>query len=200
MSNAVFPPASGTVRLAWKNSRTPEFRTQIASAENGLESRAIKWVYPRWHWKLNYEVLGQSGHEYGDQLRPIVGHFLVHKGAGDTFLFQDPEDFSMTDQVIGVGNGTTKNFQIVRTYGGFVEPMYEIKSGTLVVKVNGSTTGVTQTNGLVTFISAPALGASITATCQFYFRVRFEQDLQEFENFTYLLHAMREVRLIQEKR
>lgn len=202
MSNDVFPP-SGT-RLAWGNIRTPEFRTLIEDSASGLEARTSKWVYPRWRWTLTYHALGQAGHQFGDQLRPIIGHFLKHRGAGDTFLFRDPEDYAITNQTIGTGNGATKHFQIVRNYGGFVEPIYEIKGGTLVVKKAGVTqtdpTHYTQASGLVQFVTAPSVGQAIAVDCEFYFRVRFEQDLQDFENFTHLLHAMREVRLVSEKR
>ena len=205
MSNATFPPPSaGTVRLAWSNVRAPEFRTLIEESANGLEARTSKWVYPRWRWTLTYHAIGEAGHEFGDQLRAVVGHFLAHRGAGDTFLFRDPEDYAIAAQNIGTGNGVTKNFQVVRNYGGFVEPIYEIKSGTLVVKKAGVTqilsTHYVEDDGLVQFFTAPAVGQAITVDCEFYFRVRFAQDLQDIENFTHRLHAMREVQLVSEKR
>ena len=208
MSNAVFPPPSapGVVRLAWSNVRTPMFRTAIAEATSGLEAAAARWIFPRWRWLLTYHAIGEAGHELGDQLRPIVGHFLTHAGRGDTFLFQDPEDFSLANQATypATGNGTTKHFQILRNYGGFIEPIFEVKSGTLVVKVNGvtQTAGVdyTESEGLVQFGLPLANGVAVTASCQFYFRVRFAEDAADFENFTYRLHALREVELLSKKR
>ena len=205
MSSDIFPPpAVGAVRLAWSNVRTPEFRTLIEDSANGLEARTSKWVYPRWRWTLSYPAIGQAGHQFGDQLRAVVGHFLKHRGAGDSFLFRDPEDFSVVNQLVGVGNGATKNFQIIRNYGGFIEPIFEVKSGTLAVRKAGvtqtPTTHYTEDDGLVQFITAPAVGQEVRVDCEFYFRVRFDADTQDFENFTYLLHAMREVRLVSVKR
>lgn len=203
MSNLVFPPTTPTpVALAWGNKRRPEFSTTVNTASSGRDTRVSKWAFPKWHWLLTYGSLGEAGHEFGDQLRAVEGFFLTHHGRGESFLFQDPEDYVITDQVIGVGNGSTRAFQIVRNYGGFVEPIYDIKSGTLSVKkagvVQGS--GWSQTSGLVTFTAAPANGEEIKASCQFYFRVTFEEDEAEFENFTYRLHALREVGLVLDKR
>lgn len=204
MSNLVFPPESpGPFRLAWGNVRTPEFHTQRVEVASGLETSTPRWIYPRWHWRLTYLALGQAGHEYGDQLRPIEGFFLRHKGSGETFLFRDPEDHTITSQVVGTADGVTRKFQIIRNYGGFLEPIWEIRAGTLVVTNFGGSvmSGYTESQGLVQFAAPPhPENAQIRVTCEFYFRVRFTSDLQDFENFTYLLHTMREVRLQSVKR
>jgi len=207
MSNAVFPPAAtgtGTGRLDWSSARSPEFKTLTEEVASGLDTAAATWAFPRWHWKLAYGSIGQAGHpQLGDMLRPIVGHFLTHRARGDTFLFRDPEDFAITNQFIGAGNGVTKNFQILRNYGGFVEPIYEIKAGTLVVKNQSGTTltGWTESQGLVQFaVAPPGTVTQIKASCEFYFRVEFDDDSIDFENFTYLLHALREVHIKSVKR
>lgn len=208
MSNDIFPPSG--LRMAWNNVRTPEFRTVVESADDGRETRASKWVYPRWRWQVSFNAIGEAGHAWGDQLRPILGHYLKHRGAGDTFLFRDPEDYAITNQTLGTGDDVTKVFQIVRNYGGFLEPIYDVKGGTPVVKKAGVTQTYTATNpppggqytisnGLVIFGTAPTFQV-ITISCEFYFRVRFAVDVQEYENFSYLLHAAREVELVSVKR
>ena len=51
------------------------------------------------------------------------------------------------------------------------------------------------------FATAPSPPTtSVRATCEFYFRVQFDDDSVEFENFTYLLHALREVHVKSAKR
>ena len=66
---------------------------------------------------------------------------------------------------IGTGDGTTKSFQLVRNVGGFVAPVQNPAGQIAAVTVVGSTPKVVQntdytiTNGLVTFVAAPAPGA-----------------------------------------
>jgi hypothetical protein len=46
-----------------------------------------------------------------------------------------------------------------------------------------TTSSILQPNGVITFGAAPAAGVAVTADFSYYFRVRFKNDLQEFENF-----------------
>lgn len=51
-------------------------------------------------------------------------------------------------------------------------------------------------NGLVTFASAPLSGAALTWTGGYYWRCRFEKDLQEFNNFLYQLWEAKSVAFV----
>lgn len=182
MSNAVFPTLPG---LGWSVGKTPEWSTKTQRMASGREFRAAFMSYPLWRFSLNYDFL-RAASAYAE-LQSLMGFFNARQGAYDSFLYTDPNDNSVTDYQFGTGDGTTVAFQLTRAYGGFIEPVMNVNTLTNIKKA-----GVAQSNpanytigstGLVTFTSAPANGAALTWTGSFYFRVRFLQDVAEFEEF-----------------
>jgi hypothetical protein len=82
--------------------------------------------------------------------------------------------------MFAVGDGTTTIFQIKRPIitGGiaFSEPVFAF-NGNPVITVDGAETAVTVLDlGKVQFATAPANGARLNWTGQFYYRCRFEID------------------------
>jgi uncharacterized protein (TIGR02217 family) len=125
------------------------------------------------------------------ELQTLAGFFLARSGAFDSFLFNDVTDNSVTDQQIGLGTGSLLTFQLVRTYGGFIEPIQNTNS-VPVIKVNGITKTVgtdysIDQYGQVTFVVAPGAGLTVTWTGTFYYRVRFKTDYLDFNNFMHQL-------------
>lgn len=146
-------------------------------------------------------------------LETLVGFFLARGGQFDDFLLNESdltgrlEDSVYSGQPIGVGDGTTKSFQVVRNIGGFLEAVQNPMNQTATVRVSGVAkvqgTDYTITNGLVTFVNAPAAAAPISADFIMLHRVRFDvgssrssKEGIEFSNFYYNLYECREVQLI----
>jgi len=185
MSNAVFPMLRG---FTYPVIKKPTFSTIEQEAVSGIKKHIANWVYPRWQIEIPVEfLLDDVAH---DELKTLVGFFLARQGRFDSFLFDDPDDDYIEGQWLGVGDGTTTIFQLVRAYGGFIEPCLNIKSAPVpVVYLNGaaqapSTYAITYTNsGLLTFTAAPAAGAVITADFGYYWRCIFQEDLSEFDKF-----------------
>jgi uncharacterized protein (TIGR02217 family) len=114
-------------------------------------------------------------------------------GMYDTWLFDDPSDDTVTAQSFGTGDGTTTAFQLTRTLGGFNEPIQNI-NGTPSIYIGGmlQSSGYTiGSTGIVTFSTAPSIGAVLTWTGNFYFRCRFTVDLAEFDQFAKNLFRMK---------
>lgn len=179
MSNAVFPALPG---LMWDVVKQPEFSTKVQTSASGKDSTAAYWTYPRWTFKLSYELL-RGGAE--TELNTLLGFFLARKGRFDTWLYTDPSDHTVIGQQIGIGDSSTVAFQLVRTISGFTEPMKAI-NGAPVVKIGGitQTTGWSiNSTGVITFTTPPASGAVITADFSYYFRCRFLKDAAEFNQF-----------------
>lgn len=195
MSTLVFPTLPG---LSWNIARIPEFHTRIQKAVSGREIRLAFMSSPMVTFKLSYEVLRQDA-TYSE-LKTLCSFFLTMKGSFDSFLFDDPMDNAVTNQAIGTGNGSNKAFQLVRTYGSgttaFAEAVANPKSG-YVVKVGGVTqSGYTiDANGVVTLATAPANGAAVTWTGGYYYRVRFNQDVSEFNQFMNALFELKKLEL-----
>ncbi len=191
MSNAIFPTFIG---LGWSAPKTPQWNTRVQRAVSGKELRAAYQSRPIWKYGLTYEVL--RGDAVNAEIQSLIGFFNARMGSYDSFLFRDPSDNSVTDQGIGVGDGTTTVFGLVRAYGGAVEPIGY--ADTSAFKVDGSTVTaltITDNHTTVTFTTAPAAGKLVTWTGTYYFRVRFDKDMAEFEQFMKDLWSLKKLEL-----
>lgn len=177
MSYPVFPSFPGQ---AIGIKRTPLWRTGVQSSLSGKETRIAYMSYPLYQWSLDLSVL-RSYASYAE-LAQIIGLINTVQGMAGNFLFMDPEDNAVTAQPFGIGDGTTTKFQLVRTYGGYTEPVQQPFSS-INVYSNGTIigSGVTQIgNGVLQFLTPPASGAALTWSGQFYFLCGFLQDKQQF--------------------
>ena len=195
MSNAIFPNLAG---LAWDVLKVPKFSTLIQRAASGREVRAAIMAYPDWEWTLTYDLLRDDA--VNNELKTLMGFWLQRQGAFDSFLFTDPNDFSVTGQALGTGDGSNRNFQLIRTYGGFNESIYDL-NGASVIKLNGTPTAAYTISGtgLIIFTTAPGAGVSVTGDFSFYRRVRFKEDTAEFANFMFKLWSLRQISLVSVK-
>lgn len=194
MSYVVFPSLPG---LDWNVVKTPMFRTTVKESISGLESRTPLWSYPVWEIEMQYEFL-RADVAY-TELQTLIGFFLARQGSYDTFNYLDPDDNAVTDQQFAIGDGTTKDFQLARAYQGFLEPVFRV-SGTPTIKVNGVTKATPadytiNSEGLVSFVTAPTSTHPITWTGSFYYRVRFADDSADFRAFMKNLWDARKITL-----
>jgi uncharacterized protein (TIGR02217 family) len=193
MSNAVYPSLPG---LAFDVRRVPMFKTITHEAASGREYRGFLMGSPRYRYILTYDILTDNG-SWLDGFRTLLGFYNARKGSYDDWFFTDPDDYAAGGSVFGTGDGSTKTFQLARTLGASSEPVYDL-NGAPAISVAGvlkSTPGdyTVGSSGLVTFVSAPANGASLTWTGSFYWRCRFEADELEFTKFMHKLWEAREV-------
>jgi len=86
----VFPTLPG---LAWSVTKTPTFQTRIQRAASGRELRALDYPYPLWQFALVFDFLRDNPTAGYDELRTLMGFFMLCQGAFGTFLFRDPSDF-----------------------------------------------------------------------------------------------------------
>ncbi|MGH9568318.1 MAG: DUF2460 domain-containing protein [Candidatus Angelobacter sp.] len=214
MSNILFPKIRG---LAWSIVKTPTFSTGIQESLAGREVRMQNFQNPIWEFTLTYEYLlnDPRSRDENEQtpLEALVGFFLARGGQFDDFLLNESdltgrlEDSVYSGQPIGTGDGATRSFQLVRNLGGFLEAVQNPMNQTAAIYVNGAAKAqgpdFSIANGLVTFTTAPAAGATITAGFLMLHRVRFQQGSSrsgkeglEFSNFYYNLYECREVQLV----
>ena len=199
----IFPTLPG---LAWSVTKTPTFQTRIQRAASGRELRALDYPFPLWLFTLAFEFLRDNAAAGFDELRTLMGFYLMCQGAYGSFLFEDPTDREAAGQILGVGNASATVFQLQRAMGtalpggGFFEP---IAAPELVTAVYFN--GVTQSpagysadpeTGLVTFGSPPPDGQIITADFSYFFRCRFVDDRYDFENFMDRLWQLKKLTFI----
>ena len=194
MSNQVFPTLPG---LSWSIVKSPIWKTVSQESVSGMEIRLGLTTFPRWRITLIFEIL-RSTNGF-TELQQLIGFFNLMRGSCDTFLFQDQDDYNVNSQVFGTGDGSNHTFYISRQYGAFSEPIQDFITPPQIY-VNGALkylgSDYTIALGVVTFTAAPAVGALVAWTGQFYKRVRFVNDEAEFEQFMFGLWNAKKIELI----
>ena len=165
----------------------PERRTQIVELASGDEERNASWANSRRRYDVAYGI------RRADDLAAVVAFFEARNGRLYGFRFKDWADYksctpsqmpSATDQVIGTGDGTTTDFQLVKAYTSgaqsWARAITKPVAGTVRVAIDGteqaSGWSVDTTTGVISFTTAPASGAAITAGFAFDVPVRFDTD------------------------
>lgn len=154
----------------------PTFQTTIVSLKNGREIRNADWSTAKHKASAQYNGLTQAQFLYLKDLH------LSCRGAVYAFLFRDWTDFNAADAQFGVGDGTTKTFQLSKTSslpGGtpYVRTVRAPEAG-VVVKAAGVVTAATVStaDGSVMFGAAPASGATLTWSGKYLLVMRFAND------------------------
>lgn len=178
MTTPVFPQLPG---LGWPLTRSPIWSTGVQTTQSGRESRAQFMSYPLYKWSATYEVLRNASAT--PEFQQLLAFFNACAGQAVAFYFSDPDDNTATAQSFGAGDGTTKSFQLVKSYGGFGEPVFSVNAISQVT-VNGVATGAYTVNaatGIITFTTAPASGAALAWSGTYYYLCRFLADTYGFD-------------------
>ncbi len=181
------------VDIALKSRGGPERRTRITTLVSGREERNAQWAHSRRKFDAGYGVHSLAA------LAKVVAFFEERRGMLYGFRFRDPGDYlscipggvaKPDDQVIGLGDGTLKSFQLVKAYGSSHAPYQRIiqkpVEHSVRIGVNGAELprnefSVSIRSGVVTLAKAPARGAVITAGFSFDLPVRFDTDYLEID-------------------
>lgn len=170
----------------------PTFNNVIQEAIAGNEQRYGKWIKCRGVGDLSYSLL--SSRDVVGDYKAILSVYLACRGSLYPFRFKPWGDHFATDELFGVGNGSTTQFQLIKTYDpgklllGTTGGRTYVREITLpssnpapVIKVDGVTktltTDYTITDGLVTFTSPPASTKLCTWTGEYDVLVRFDGNL-----------------------
>ncbi|SIR08373.1 TIGR02217 family protein [Paracoccus thiocyanatus] len=165
----------------------PERRTQIVELASGDEERNASWANSRRRYDVSYGI------RRTDDLAAVVAFFEARNGRLHGFRFKDWSDYkscapsgmpAATDQVIGTGDGSQTEFQLVKRYTSgaqtWVRTITKPVAGSSIIAVNGSplASGWTldSATGIVTFSAAPGPSIAITAGFEFDVPVRFDSD------------------------
>jgi len=177
--------------------KTPQWKTRRAQAVSGFERRVQQRIYPMYNVELSVEVLRDA---VGlDEAKNLIGFFNARAGMFDAFRYTDPDDNSVTDQLFGARDGTTVEFQLVRTYGGFAEPVHNVNVLTNI-KSNGVALASPadysiSATGLVTLAAPGTPGHVLTWTGSYYWRVIFDEDRLPFRKLLQGLWDLRKLPL-----
>lgn len=180
-----FPALPGQ---GWSVHKRPSFSTRVASHVSGREVRRPNFARTLYEFEVTFDGLDSGGSFAGlgaQSLQALLGFYLAAQGQYGTFLYTDPSDCAAVDQPIGTGDGSTTNFTLARSLGGYTEPVGWV-TALSAVTVGGTAQGggaftLNQPNTLV-FAAAPAAGAAVAASFAYAFVCRFLDDQEDFEN------------------
>ena len=185
------PSLPSLAGLSWSRHKKPGFSTRVASHVSGREVRVALMTYPLYEFEAVYSGLASSATVAfaglgASSLQSLMGFFLQLQGQFGTFLYTDPDDNTVAGQAFGTGDGATTSFAMMRSLGGFLEPVGWVGS-IANVYLNGTPQSsgnysLTAPNTLV-FTSAPASGVTVSADFSYAFNCRFLDDQMDFEEF-----------------
>lgn len=150
---------------------------QKTAAAVGNSGVSVK-PYPTWDFEFDLDnVLGNESLA-NSVISSFMGIFMQCQGQAGLFYFLDPQDNFVSAAQFGIGDGTTTKFQLSRGINGATD-IIQNPFGTPQIYINGvlqaGTYSISST-GVVTFTSAPSIGAVIAWTGSFYFLCRFSAD------------------------
>lgn len=162
----------------------PERRVDIVTLGSGREARNTPWA----HGRRRYDIGGAV--RTLDELHELIAFFEARRGKLHGFRFRDPFDCKSCapsaapgpgDQQIGVGDGATAAFQLVKAYGDYRRPVRKPLGASVRVAVENAELdagafGLDAATGVVTLASEPEDGAIVSAGFLFDTPVRFDID------------------------
>lgn len=185
MSN--FHNISFPLKLARGAAGGPERVTEIFELGDGREARNTAFAGSRRRWEVGSAIRSL------DELAQITAFFEARRGRLHPFRFRDPADYKScnpsaaitpNDQFIGMGDGTTKTFQLTKSYGDAAGSYNRLIKKPVVGSVRIAKGGtelmagfsVDAATGLVTLTIAPAIGVEVRAGFAFDTPARFDAD------------------------
>lgn len=166
----------------------PERRTDVVTTASGREERNSRWANSKRRYEAGFGVKSL------DDIHTVVTFFEERRGRLYAFRWKDHADFKScaasaivgaSDQQIGVGDGVTTSFQLIKNYGtglrNYARTINAPIAGTVVLAVNGTLNSfftIDAQTGIVTFTAGhiPPVGAVVTAGFEFDVPVRFDSD------------------------
>lgn len=168
------------------------FNTVVQTTATGHEYRLARQSQARHRYRLMAGLRTQA------EAMALKTFAMARRGSLHSFRLKDWIDYtsnddgttaaSNLDQIIGIGDGTTTQFQLIKTYdetgpAPYVRTIELPVAGTVVAADDGvGTSSWTLSNpgGVLTFAAAPTAGHVITAGYQFNVPVRFESAMDQW--------------------
>lgn len=111
--------------------KVPNFNTAIKQSASGNEVRNALQEYPSWDFEVGYEFL-EDRTGAASSLKTIMGFFLSRRGAFDTWLFKDPDDYLVDGGTIATADGATTQFTFARKMGTFLERIGQVDTANTI--------------------------------------------------------------------
>lgn len=160
----------------------PTFRTHVFSTITGLEQRNVTRLRARHTYDFSLGIRDAQ------DMETVRDFFIAIRARANSFRYKDWNDFELTNELIGTGDGSKTVFQITKTYTtGSYKYVRNIRKPVSGIKVYQGVTLQTEgvdytidlTTGLITFAAPVGNGIQVKVTGEFDVPVRFDTDSME---------------------
>jgi uncharacterized protein (TIGR02217 family) len=170
----------------------PKYSTTLVISDSGWEYANINWSNARHEFNAAMGVRSMS------ELSDLVKFFHLCRGRAHSFRYKNwldykscdaEEEITPFDQILGVGNGVTTDFQLQKTYElyglpelSIEKPIYKPVSNTIVVSADNTPLTintnfiVNYSTGIVSITPAPLSGVVLRWGGEFDLPCRFDID------------------------
>ncbi len=175
--------------IAYGATGGPEESTRVIVLGSGFEQRDARWSQPRGVWNV------ATGLKDDQDVEDLLGFFRIVRGRFRGFRFKDWLDFKTVpvsqtitkdDQIFGVGDNSTTEFQLVKDYSfgatTVTRTILKPRPETVLIASDGALQTVDTDYildaalGTVIFLTAPTAGKILTWGGEFDTPVRFDSD------------------------
>jgi hypothetical protein len=186
---------------------TPTFFNQSQKTLTGASIDIGLASSPLHTFEFTYNFLRSDATNY--ELQNLMGFYQLMGGQLGRFLYDNPDDDSVTGQEIGIGDGTTTSFLLTRTLGAGIwgdnalEPIGYFNfdagqtvriGGTVFAPSNYTINATTPGNQILTFTTVtPGSGQAITIDYSYFYFCKFAEDAPVFAKFANLFWAIQKV-------
>lgn len=168
------------------------FLTVISESEGGKEQRYQKWLKPRRTFRLQLRARTINPAQANQESDQIWRFYMRHKGAFDSFYFQNPNENPVTAETVGSGDGARSVFYLGNAVMiGTGDLITTPSSASLKRSIAG--TGdylvfaaytIDESLGQITTTVPLPSGDVLRADYNFRYRVRFKEDNLTRESMT----------------
>jgi uncharacterized protein (TIGR02217 family) len=171
----------------------PEFSTALVTSAGGRESRNARWAGGRTRYDVGPGVRGEA------EMAALLGFFRARLGPARGFRLRDPFDADAADELLGIGDGVTRRFALVKHYGVAERRITRPVAGSVGVMLDGVATQgfALEPAGMVVLDQAPSAGVAVRASFAFDVPVRFAEDRLIVTRASFLAGAAPSVPLIE---
>jgi hypothetical protein len=186
-----------TLSPSWSVHVRPRFSTLIAEHVSGREARQRSRAWTYYDVELTFDILRADAAHL--ELQTIAGFYLTSGGRETPFWLTPPGLASVVGEALGTGDGVTLGFPLIRSLGGYNEPV-QATSGVTAVRLNGivQASGWTVTGSYspsIVFAVAPGANVIVSADFGCLWLCRFAEDAADLENFMTMLWEFGSVKL-----
>lgn len=161
-----------------------QFLTVVSESEGGKEQRYQKWQKPRRTFTLQLRARSINPALSQQEADQIWRFYMRHKGAFDSFLFQNPNENPVTAETVGSGDGAKSVFYLgnsvyIATGDLIVTPgsaALQRSIGATGDFLSFSAYSIAENLGQITTNAVLPSGDILRANYNFRYRVRFKDD------------------------